>query len=233
MAAIVRPRFYPVLAWVLALVVFIGFARTFYLSFLFQLPPRTLLLTLHGTAFTAWVLLFVAQTRLIAKNRIHAHRRLGVVGVALAMLVFALGVLTALASIKGTPPGGVPLNGAQFSIVPFTAIGLFGVCVAAAIAFRRRPQMHKRLMILAMISVIAPAVARILFLLSAGKLLPVVQIGVTVAILGACLVYDWTRNRIVHPVYTIGGAILVLSWPLRMWVAHTAAWENFARSLVN
>src|SRR5262245_60123023 len=126
MAAIVRSRFYPVVALLLALVVFVGFARTFYLSFLFDVPPRTWLLTLHGTAFTAWVLLFIAQTRLVATNRIRAHMRLGLFGVALAAVVFVLGVMTAVASIDGTPPGGVPLNGAQFSIVPFMAIGLFG-----------------------------------------------------------------------------------------------------------
>jgi len=141
--------------------------------------------------------------------------------------------MTAVASINGTPLGGVPLNGAQFSIVPFTAIGLFGACVAAAIALRRRPDLHKRFMILAMISVIAPAVARILFLFSAGRFLPVVQIGVTVAILLACVAYDWTKNRILHPVYTVGGAVLIISWPLRMWIAHTQAWENIARSIAN
>ena len=233
MAAIVRPRFYPVLALVLALVVLVGFARTFYLSFLFDLPPRTLLLTLHGTAFTAWVLLFVVQTRLISQNRVRTHMRLGLFGVGLAALVFVLGVMVAIASVNRTPPGGIPLNGAQFSIVPFTAIGLFGMCVAAAIASRRRPDLHKRRMVLAMIAVIAPAVARILFLMSAGPLLPIVQIGVTVALVVVCLVHDWTKYRVLHPVYTIGGTLLVLSWPLRMWVAHTETWERIARSLAS
>ena len=84
MAAVVRTRFYPNIALVLALIVIAGFARTFYLRAWFDVPPLTLLVHLHGLVFTAWLALFVAQTRLIARNNYRLHQKLGIAGVALA-----------------------------------------------------------------------------------------------------------------------------------------------------
>ena len=55
MAAVVRSRFYPHIALVLALIIVTGFARTFYLRAWFDLPPLKLLVMLHGVLFTAWV----------------------------------------------------------------------------------------------------------------------------------------------------------------------------------
>lgn len=231
MAAIVRPRFYPIIALVLAVVVFIGFARTFYLGFLFQAPSHSTLVVLHGFAFTAWVLLFIVQTRLIAANRLREHMSLGLFGVGLAVVVFVLGVMTAIASITVDRPHPLGLNGAQFSIVPFTAIGLYGVCVACAIAYRRRAALHKRFMMLAMIAVIAPAVARLAVLVGAEAYLAAIQVGTTAGLVIACLAYDWSRNKIFHPVYTIGGAVLILSWPLRIMVAQTHTWERIALAI--
>ena len=51
---------------------------------------------------------------------------------------------------------------------------------------------------------------------------------VAVFVIGALLA-DWLRHRALHPVYAIGGTLMVLSWPARVWVAHTPAWEAAGR----
>ena len=82
-----RLRFYPLIAIALTAFIFIGFSRTYYLRFLFDLPPIRKVMFLHGLAFTAWLALFIAQTQLIASHRVDLHRKLGVVGVLLALAV--------------------------------------------------------------------------------------------------------------------------------------------------
>jgi hypothetical protein len=73
MVAVARSRFYPWIAIALSLVVIAGFSRTYYFRFLSDLPPMTALVHLHGLVFTAWLVLFLAQTRLIAAHRVDLH----------------------------------------------------------------------------------------------------------------------------------------------------------------
>ncbi|MES1265271.1 MAG: hypothetical protein ABUU24_06425 [Variovorax sp.] len=231
MTAVVRNRFYPVVALVLAALVLVAFARTYYLRYWFDVPPITVLLHLHSIVFTAWVVLFVIQTRLIAKQDYRTHMQLGIAGIGVAVLVVILGVATAVVSASAPRVRPMGMNSQQFVFVPLLAISSFAILVAAAVALRKRAQLHKRLMMLAMISVLGPPIARLIMVTQTGKYFLAIQMAVPAAFIVWCLVGDWTKYRVVHPIYSIGGAILVLSWPLRVWVAQTPAWENVGRWL--
>jgi len=225
MAAVVRPRFYPVFALALALVVFAGFARTYYLRTWFDVPPITLLVHLHSLVFSMWVALYVVQTRLVAANNIRAHMRLGIAGVAVAVLVVVLGLMTAFVSASAVRPRPMGMTSTQFVFVPLFIILGFAGLVTAAISLRRRPTLHKRLMTLAMIIILSPAAARLIALMGAKEHFLLLQTTVIAVFVTWCLVGDWVKYRAVHPVYGIGGLLLVLSWPFRVWVARTDIWE--------
>jgi len=229
MAAVVRPRFYPAFALALALVVFAGFARTFYLRQWFDVPPITLLPVLHGIVFTAWVALFVIQTRLIAANNVRAHMRLGIAGVALAALVFLVGLVTVVVSASASRPRPMGMVSYQFVFVPFFIICAFAGLVTAAVLLRRRPDFHKRFMTLAMITVLPPATARLINLFGGNMHFLLLQTTLTAVFVICCVGFDWLRHRILHPVYAVGGTLLVLSWPFRVWFARTAAWEQVGK----
>ena len=111
--------FYGTMAVVLALVVFVGFGPTYYFRFLGSGPqatvtggPITPLVHVHGFLFTAWVLLFIVQTALVATRRVAVHRRLGVAGAALAVAMIAIGSATAIATARrgGAPTGVRPAH---------------------------------------------------------------------------------------------------------------------------
>jgi hypothetical protein len=229
MAAVVRNRFYAVIALALATLVLVAFARTYYLREWFTVPPINLLLHLHSIAFTGWFVLFVVQTRLISRQDYHTHMQLGIAGLVLAAVVVVLGVATAVESASAPRLRGGGMNSQQFVFVPLFAIALFGMLVAAAAVFRKRAQLHKRLMILAMLSVLGPPVARLIMLTQSGGHFLAIQTAVPAVFVAWCLVSDWLKYRIVHPVYAIGGTLLVLSWPFRMWVARTPEWESIGR----
>ncbi|HWF86753.1 MAG TPA: hypothetical protein VG222_17965 [Vicinamibacterales bacterium] len=76
-----------------ALIVFAGFARSYYLKTLLDAPVLPLLHA-HGLVVTAWFVLIVVQSGLIATRRVNLHRRLGVFGALLAGLVVVLGAMT-------------------------------------------------------------------------------------------------------------------------------------------
>jgi hypothetical protein len=229
MAAVVRPRFYPVIAVVFAVVVFAGFARTFYLRYWFDVRPMTLLMFLHGLVFTAWMALFIVQTRLIAANRVATHMKVGIAGLVLAMLVFALGLATVVMSAAESRPRPMGMASYQFVFVPFFIITTFAGLVTAAAVLRRRSHLHKRLMMLAMITVLPPATARLIQLFEGGTNFLALQTSFTAVFVICCVLYDWFKFRVLHPVYIIGGTLLVLSWPFRAWVARTEAWEHVGR----
>lgn len=224
MAAVVRPRFYPAIALALALVVFSGFARSFYLGFLFNAPAHTVLLRLHGIAFTAWVVLFVVQTRLIAAHKVRTHMQVGIAGLFIAACVVALGLATVIQSASAARPRPMGMSSYQFVFVPFSIIVTFAGLVTAAVLLRKRSQLHKRLMTLAMITVLPPATARLIHLFGGDLNFLVLQTSATAVFVIWCLAYDWFKYRLVHPVYAIGGTLLVLSWPFRAWFARTDAW---------
>lgn len=223
--------FYSGIALVMALVVFVGFAPTFYLRSYFGGPVSVTGLTtltpltqLHGLVFTAWVVLFVIQTALVASRRIALHRRLGVAGVALAVLMVALGLPTAFAAAaRGSAAPG--MDPKVFLVVPVFDLLLFVGFVTAAVWRRRDKEAHKRLMLLGYTSILPAAVGRLPGMIALG---PLGLFGVSFLPVVAGAAYDyWSRGR-VTPIYWWGIALLYLSIPLRLGVAATPPWMAFA-----
>ena len=162
MVAVNRSPFYPWIAIALSLVIVAGFSRTYYLRFLSDLPPMTVLVHLHGIVFTAWLALFIAQTRLIAAHRVDLHMKLGIAGVVLAAIITVVGLWTLVVG-AGTPRvRATGLTNTQHTLVGITSIGMFAVFIALGVATRRRSALHKRYMVLAMIAILSPATSRLM-----------------------------------------------------------------------
>ncbi len=68
-----RSRFFTTMAVLLLVIVFVGFAPSFYLKIFFDTPELPWYVHLHGAVLTAWFTLFLAQTVLIATKRTATH----------------------------------------------------------------------------------------------------------------------------------------------------------------
>lgn len=223
--------FYGGMGILLAAIAVAGFAPTYYLRPWFGAPMTvsgatelTALAHVHGAVFTAWMALFVVQTSLIAARRVKVHRRLGIAGALLAATMVSVGYLTATAAARrgAAPPGVDPL---QFLAVPLFDMVLFAAFVTAAILQRRDKETHKRLMLLAYVSIIAAGVARLPGVLPYG---PLVFFGIAYGLSLIGVAYDqWSRGRI-HRVYYWGVAVLFISVPARLMISTTGAWRSFA-----
>lgn len=223
-------RLYILAAILTPLIVLAGFARTYYLKPFFNTPDLAgRIVHVHGIVMTAWVLLFVTQISLVATRRTKIHQRLGVLGAILAALVVIVGILTALyAAARDASPGPPALS---FLIIPLGDMLIFSILIGLALYFRRKLDVHKRLMLLAAINVLTPAIARIPldFIINGG---PLVFFGLTDLCLLACVAFDTFKHRRLHPVFLWGTVFVIAMQPLRLLLAGTDAWMGFAAALV-
>jgi hypothetical protein len=219
-------RLYIWFAMLMPVLVLIGFARTYYLKGVFSGPSLpSLLVHVHGAVMTSWVLLVVVQIWLVASRRTKVHQRLGIAGAVLALLVVIVGITTAVvAAARGSSPGPPAL---QFLVVPLIDILLFSIFVGTALYFRRRLEIHKRLMLLAAATPLTAAIARIPlnFILTGG---PLVFFGLTDLCLIAFVLIDTFKHRKLHPVFLWGTILFIASQPLRLLLSGTNLWLQFA-----
>jgi len=211
-----------------AVVVFIGFAPTYFLRTLSDRPGLPGLVHLHGALFSAWILLLLVQTTLVAVKRTDLHRLLGVAGGVLAVSMIPVGYFVAISAARRfavTDPGTL-----KFLIVPMGALIVFPVLTGAALLWRRRHDFHKRLMLIATIELMNAAVDRLPGVFAAG-LTPFYP-GTDLFLL-ALVTYDVVTLRRIHPATLCGGVFLVSMQMLRVQLMDTSAWFAAARWLTS
>jgi hypothetical protein len=132
------------------------------------------------------------------------------------------------AGLTLSPPGISPLT---FLTVPLATVVVFPVLLGSALWFRKRSDVHKRLVLIATLEIVTAAIGRLpgIFIpIGSVALGPVGLFGVTDLFLVAIAVYDWRSRGRIHPATLWGGAFLILSQPLRLLIGATPAWESFA-----
>jgi hypothetical protein len=222
--------FYTGMAIAAAVVVFAGFAPTYFLRASYQTTPLPTYLQVHGFLFTTWIALFIAQTSLVAARRTNVHRRLGWAMAALAVVMVVVGTTAGIWSMRRQVEAGLAQQAQAFLTTPLFSMVAFAAFVAAAIRLRRDSQTHKRLMLLATISILDAAVARLPFEFlrtSSWNYLPATDV-----FLAAAILYDVASRRTVHQAYVWGGLVLVIEQALRIPVGETAVWQAIARGII-
>jgi hypothetical protein len=228
--------FYVYMSVVAAAVAFLGFAPTYWAPLLtgtFRGHPVT---HLHGAICFSWTLFVVFQTWLAASGRIAWHRSLGMAGVSLATAMTIFGFLATIKLMETAAATGHTEAGKAFAIVPFTSIMFFAVTFIFAIVNLRRPEWHKRLMLLATISILSAAIARwfVFFLAPLGPHGPppvsveIMPVLVTAMLLVVVIVFDWRMRGRPHPAYVAGSVAYVAVKVLGVPVSETAAWHAVA-----
>ena len=222
--------FFSGISLALLFTVLVGFAPTYFLRERFSSPALTPSLQVHGLLFTTWMVLLVVQTSLIAASKTAWHRRLGVAGAVLGVLMMAAGAYVAITRARAglfvLPPG---MTTATLLTLPLATIVVFPTLFGTALWLRRRTDTHKRLVIIATLELVTAAVARWPVVSALG---PVAYFGVTDLFLAALVVYDFRKHGRLHPATLWGGLFLVVTQPLRLAIGFTAPWESFVAWLI-
>lgn len=213
------------------LVLFAGFSRSFYLLPAFGSPPdwaaREPIFYLHGTILSLWFALLACQTYLVRARSLRLHRNLGYFGVGLGAVVLVFGTYAALRAAD-RPGGfiGVSLPPQQFLTVPLSGMALFATFLTLAIFNRKKMASHKRLMLLASLSLLGAPIARI------PAMFPLLPVWLDVLVFTGftALMAYWdiqTRGKPTLETW-LGGPAIVLVTLAALPVGATAEWQHAA-----
>jgi hypothetical protein len=221
--------FYSGMAVLLCVCVFIGFSPTYFQAGMLRAPLPSPILHIHGAVFTLWMVLFVVQAAFISARRVRWHRSLGTVAFCLPPIMIVLGVMAAIDALhRGVRIG--PLDPAVSAAIPLIGIVSFVIVIYASWRARRRPDAHKRLILIATMGLVAAAFGRFPW----GRIgLPpaagaVTGLGILLLILA---VYELITIRRIHRSTMWAAPVVFASVALSVPIGMTSAWHTFAELL--
>jgi hypothetical protein len=207
--------------------VLLGFGRSYYFAGVFRAPLPSPLVHVHAAVFTAWILLLIVQTSLVSAGRVDLHRRLGIFGAALAGAMVVLAVLVATEALaRGFKPPGSRLDPQSFYSIPIFSTAVFCVLIVWALRARVDGPAHKRLILIATISLMGPAVNRWSFLPTASR-------GLLTSLIVDCFIllmasFDLWSGRRIHPATVKGGLFMIVAHQLMFPIGMTPVWHRLA-----
>lgn len=244
-----RSQFFFYMAMWCCLTAFAGFTPTFWLPMTHGAYMASPLITIHGLLFSGWMLFFVLQSWLVAAGRTANHRAAGLFGISLASMMFIFGIIAAIQRARDAAGVGALDAGLAFMILPIWHIAFFATMVALAIINIRRLEWHKRLMLVATISMLDAPLARLFFyFVTFHRHMPVpvglpphppVLKGITpweIAVdlyLLVPILFDWRTRGRPHPAYLYGGGAILALELLEAPLSHTMGWHGMAAWIVS
>jgi len=219
-----RRPFYIGVSLLMGLIAIVGFWPTYFGPLVFGTISQPLLIHVHATVFAGWLVLFLTQVLLAATGRVAWHVRLGRIGIGYGVLVVIVGLLTGI--IRSAHRMQLGLPGEHLLFVAVADMTVFSIFFGAAIAFRRKPQIHKRLMMVAATMLLVAAASRMTFL-------PLLQMrqAIWVSPILLAMAHDVRAQRAIHPVYVIGLAAFFVRAISPGIIADTDAWSAVAHWL--
>lgn len=183
---------------------------------------------MHAAVFSGWMLLLLTQVVLVFRRRVGTHRQLGRWGVYYGVLVLVMGlVITIAAPVQNVLAGRSTLDeAAGFLILPLGDMLLFGGFFAAGIGYRRKKELHKRLMVLASIALLFAPAARI-----GGEIGPLAILLIWFLPLALVVAHDVITRHRIAPVYLAGTTILLVAFA-RLSLMDAQPWLVVGRRLL-
>lgn len=223
--------FYFAMSLVFAALVIAGFGPTLDEKLIHPVIAPPTILWYHGAVFSAWLVFYILQSGLVRTHNVNIHRTAGWVGAALIALMLPLGLLTGIQMVHFEIYQLHVPHRYSFLAVPFFDVGSFALCAALAIWWRKKPELHRRLVYFGTSALLVAAFARLdhaymrahsSFYLGSDFLI----------LLAMCR--DQLVDRRVHKVYRIGLPLYVLVQVLvvYLWRGSPEWWVNIARSIV-
>lgn len=197
--------------------------------------PAPLILEIHAFAFSTWMALLTAQIGLIRARRPQLHMKLGLISMG---LIPVMAVSAFLSEVYGQRMRtGEPDERAFFIIAIFYVIA-FTTLASTAIAVRKNPSAHKRLILLATTIIVGAAYSRWwgtalynLFGDAYGGMLIYTYAGTNLLLAGA-LGYDWLTRGCLHRVYEIAVPAILAGEIATTIIYHSPKWVPIASFIV-
>lgn len=225
----VSKYFYFCMSLVFAGLVVWGFSRTVNDNLFHAALPRPLLLWVHGAAFSAWVIFFIAQSTLVRTHNLRVHRSLGWFGAVLGSGMVVLGIAIAIVMTRFDTYRLHQAGVEAFLSIPFYDMIFFGTCLALAIYWRTRPEFHRRLLFLATCGLMDAPVGRFDFIFNHNLFFLCLDL-----LMGMGILRDWIVDRCIHKVYfyVLPAAIVGQNLAIYLWRVDPAWWRGVTHFIV-
>lgn len=224
-----RRYFYLTMSLVFAGLVVWGFSHTVDQNLFHAKPAKPLLLWMHGAAFSAWVVFFIAQSALVRVRKVSVHRALGWFGAGLAALMVVLGCAVTVYltrwDITVLHQSGV----SSFIGIGFWDMAVFGTLIALAILWRRKPDYHRRLIFIATCELMDAAIGRFDFWFNHS----IFYAGLDLLIV-AGMMRDVVVDGRIHKVYLYALPVLIVGQTLTvyLWRANPGWWQAVTHAIL-
>jgi hypothetical protein len=221
--------FYFSMSLLVAAIVVYGFLVTVNDSLFHPAVPRPIILWIHGAAFAGWVLFFIFQSTLVRIQKVSWHRFMGWFGAGLATVMVPLGIATSIVMARFDTVQLHQPGADAFLIIPFYDMLAFGVSIGLAIYWRQRPEMHRRLVLIATCGLLDAAFARFPHVFDNNLFFPLLDL---VIVLG--MARDLLVDRRVHKVYLYALPLLIVGQSLAVyiWRSNPSWWQGIAHAIL-
>jgi len=180
-------------------------------------------LHVHATIYSGWLILFISQAVLAATGHIRLHRKFGQVGIYYGFALIPVGVFTAFSMFATRVEAGLMDEARRGLLSPLTDMVVFPIFFTAAVIYRNKPELHKRLMVVATTVLLVAAIGRMQFL---GRPVPLhLFLLVWFLPIFAAMTYDFLTKRLIHPVYVIG-LVSLFVLRLRNYASDSDVWTQ-------
>ena len=221
--------FYFAMALLFAVVVVAGFSQSIDAN-LFHAPvPRPLLLWFHGAAFASWVVFFIVQSSLVRMRKVSVHRLLGWFGAGLATAMVVLGFTTAVVMTRFDEYQLHEAGVESFMAIPFWDMIAFGTLVGLAISWRKKPELHRRLLFIATCCLMDAPFGRFAYIFNNNLYFLCLDVLILLGV-GRDLVVDRRVNKVylyALPLLVVGQALAVY-----LYVGNPVWWQGITRAMV-
>jgi hypothetical protein len=227
----VRRYFFVLMASTIMVIVFAGFAPSFYLRAALQPDNKlSILLHVHGAVFSTWIILFLVQAILIVRGSRTLHRRLGWLAAVIAVAMVGLVAAATVEEMRRVPP--FPPAPVALALNTFDTV-VFAILVSSAIYLRKQPMWHKRLLLSATLILLGAPILRLLILL-AGHIsheILVIDVLLVDLLFLICFAFDLHSRHRIHPAYFCALALLLVDQVTTFSVMAWPPWVSFANAI--
>ncbi len=225
----VKKYFYFCMSLLFAALVVWGFSRTVNDNLFHAAIPRPALLWIHGAAFSGWIVFFIAQSTLVRIRKVSWHRLFGWFGAALATVMVPLGVVIAIIMARFDTVQLHQSGADAFLSIPFFDMIVFGVCVALAICWKKRPEFHRRLLFIGTCTLMDAPLGRFYFLFNHNLFYLCLDL-----LIGLGVVRDLVVDGRVHKIYRYALPALIAgqSLAIYMWRIDPAWWRTLSHGIL-
>ncbi|RPI63043.1 MAG: hypothetical protein EHM50_02945 [Lysobacterales bacterium] len=205
----------------------VGFWPTYFSPLLAGGVDKPAIIHFHAAVFVGWLAIFLTQVALAATGRLALHMKLGRFAVGYGVLVIFAGLLAGIGMFVLRVRAG-DVAAAQTAVLgPLLDMLFFAPLFAAAVYYRRKPELHKRLMVVATTSLLVAAAVRMPFLGQPRNMLLLHSIWTAPILLA--MAHDFLRQRRVHPVYALGLVLLLIQGPaVRVYIRASDEWRSLS-----